>query len=92
LAYNESRIARVKYVSGYRRKSHSHDVVDPVEPTRPVTERLFAVLGLQKLSDEEYLQKLKKSRYVYMERIKKLERDIEQEQEQARQEEKTHGR
>ncbi|THH13859.1 hypothetical protein EW146_g6404 [Bondarzewia mesenterica] len=86
LLYNELQVQRVKYVS---RKLQvvapvvQQDPVDPPEPKRPLSERVMGLIGLKKLSDEQYLAKMKNDREICLRRIAELEK-IQEEEEKGR--------
>lgn len=44
----------------------------------PWTDRVFSLFGLQKVSDEEYLARLKRDRDAHLRRIAELEKETEQ--------------
>jgi hypothetical protein len=73
--YNEVGILRLKYVARSLGEPHP---AEQVAPSR--FERIVAVFGLQKLSDDAYLTLLKQSRARYIDRINQLQREIEQEE------------
>jgi len=89
MAYNEIGVARVKYISQSlkdsmptsRRDLHPYTFDhQPTELPQSILERVMTFLGLRKLSDEEYIKTLKKSRDGYMKQIRRLERETKQEQ------------
>jgi hypothetical protein len=51
--------------------------MDQGEPGEPVLGRMLTKLGIQQISDEEYLAKLKKTRDTHLKRIEQLERQLE---------------
>ena len=71
LGYNELRVWRVHYVS----RQHGEAALDskPSTPSRPLRERLLLLLGIHRMSTEEYLMKLKKQREEALRRIAELE-------------------
>jgi len=76
--FNEMNIARLKYLST-QRKDIGLPTVQATEPTKPWSEKLLGLIGVQVLSDEEYLQKLKKKRDTYLQKIAELERKRDEE-------------
>lgn len=91
LVYNEVQVARVKYVSKHLTDSqvvHAPTPQDarpvappplPREPQKPLSERILTTLGFQRLPDDTYLEKLKRSRDEHLRRITELEREVEAE-------------
>ncbi|KZT71305.1 hypothetical protein DAEQUDRAFT_666338 [Daedalea quercina L-15889] len=88
LLYNELGIARIRYVSRKLQvqqapQTHPSPQSSPSvshlesEPTQSLTERIFSVFGWRKVSDEEYLEKLKFKRDFYLRRIAQLEEERE---------------
>ena len=88
VAYNELGIWRIKYVSrkleenyplvGSNPSADQHASIFTTphiqpEERKPFFERFFELLGMPKISDEEYVQKLKAKREVYLRRIAELE-------------------
>ncbi|KAF9558001.1 hypothetical protein CPC08DRAFT_667974 [Agrocybe pediades] len=75
--YNEMSIARLKYLSK-QREDISLPTVEQTGPSKPWSERLLALVGVRVLSDEEYLEKMKKKRDAYLLQIADLERKREE--------------
>ncbi|KAH9930712.1 uncharacterized protein B0H18DRAFT_133181 [Fomitopsis serialis] len=85
LLYNELDIARIKYVSRKLQtpqeptsalSQHASSIPQPdIEPPQTVAQRIFSALGWHKVSDEEYLAKLKFKREMYLQRIAELEKE-----------------
>ena len=50
-------------------------VVVPPPPSQPMSERIFAWLGFQRVSDEDYLERLKAERDGHLRRIAELEKE-----------------
>ena len=83
-AFNELGIARVKYVSAWQapstptsshpQTSHSGDK----EPPKSFWDRISAFVGLSKVSDEEYLTTLKRTRDRHLKRIEQLEQQLDE--------------
>ena len=94
-AYNELGIARIKYVSRKLQppppppapSTSSSVVPQPAlpapqvddEPKLSLSERVFTALGWHKVSDEQYLERLKLKRGMYLHRIAELEREMAEE-------------
>lgn len=93
-AYNELEVARIKYVSKKLQPPQSPapsipapSLPEPVQPLplqedepRPsLSERVFTALGWHKVSDEQYLEKLKLKREMYLHRIAELQKEKEEE-------------
>ncbi len=72
---------RVKFVSRKIQESHSAPEIAPLPLDKPegprtsIVDRLMAVIGFIKLTDEEYLKVLKKQRDEALERISVLEHE-----------------
>lgn len=77
LAYNELGILRLKYIS--RHANHSHSTPPPTPTVVPMLERILISFGMQPISDEEYLRKLKNTRDKHLKRIEQLEQQLEAE-------------
>ena len=83
LAYNEFGVMRIKLVS--RQIQEARTQPSPLEDSRQQTtifDRFLGLIGFRKLSEEEYLQTLKKQRDEALARIAVLERE-HREQEQT---------
>jgi len=78
LVKNECQVQRIKFVSR-RQDENSLQSAPPIEQTMPWPERLLSTLGFQKISDDEYLQRMIKQRDVHLARITELEHEIEEE-------------
>ena len=94
-AYNELGIARIKYVSRKLQppppppapSTSSSVVPQPAlpapqvddEPKPSLSERVFTALGWHKVSDEQYLERLKLKRGMYLHRIAELEKEMAEE-------------
>jgi len=87
--YNELGIARVKFVyrsqvalapPNLQRPSSPPLTSDnrPTEPPRPLSYKILSFLGFQRISDEEYLTKMKATRDHYLRQIEVLEREAEE--------------
>ncbi|KII88292.1 hypothetical protein PLICRDRAFT_54134 [Plicaturopsis crispa FD-325 SS-3] len=75
LVLNEVDVMRVKSMS---RLSQPAPPV-PQTPQRPLWHRLLDRIGVHRLTDDEYLAKMKASRDTYLQRIRELEKEIEDE-------------
>lgn len=84
LLVNELEVTRLKFVSRKLKASSSSSTptlapiqVEPTEPQNvpPFLDRIASLFGLQRISNEEYLMKLKKERDVALTRIAVLEND-----------------
>jgi hypothetical protein len=75
LAYNETGVARLKYIHSISNVERDHDSSRQLE----YKERVMGLLGIQKISDEEYLKRLKRKRDIYLQQIKILEQEQEKE-------------
>jgi hypothetical protein len=95
LAGNEAEVARVKYVANKLKQpepavrtpatsvtvpASKPDLTAESVSQRPWTDRVLDRLGFERMSDEQYLEKLKRSREVHLARIRELEQELEQEQ------------
>ena len=84
--YNEFGVQRIKFVSRrYPITPHPPTPIDlePSEPSalkRPLLDRMINAIGLNKLSDEEYLAQVRKERAAYLQRIAELEARLEEEE------------
>jgi hypothetical protein len=85
LLYNEIGVQRIKFIS--RRYHISSPPQTPVAlepseapaPQKPLFDRMIHVIGLNRLSDEEYLAQLREERAAYLRRIAHLEARLEEE-------------
>lgn len=100
LAYNEFGVARVKYVSRKLRDPSyvppsappapaaplpsPLDQQPPAEPPTSFFQGIITSLGFARVSDGEYVAKLKRTRAVYLKRIEILEQEIEEERRKGR--------
>lgn len=48
----------------------------PPQPTQPLSQRILSAIGIHRLSDEEYVEVLKKERQGHLDRIRELEREV----------------
>jgi hypothetical protein len=75
---NEIKIQRVKYVSRRQQSLAAQpEVVE--EPKEPWPQRMLGALGFEKVTDEQYLQKMIRQRDVHLARIEELEREAQNE-------------
>ncbi|KAI0723951.1 hypothetical protein C8T65DRAFT_92279 [Cerioporus squamosus] len=93
LGYNELGVMRVKFVSRKFKESRPRTDAVSVSDTAAtasdasrlsIFDRLVRVIGFRKLTDEEYLQALKKQRDEALERIAVLERERSERGEELR--------
>jgi len=83
--YNELGVQRIKFIS--RRYAIPSQPLTPVVaplpeppvPKQPLFDRMIHAFGLKRLSDEDYLAKMKEERAAYLRRIAKLEAQLEEE-------------
>jgi len=85
--YNEIGVQRIKYIS---RRYHISSrpptpptvsgPVEPPAPKRPLLDRMIHVIGINRLSDEEYLAQMREERAGYLRRIAKLEARSEEDE------------
>ncbi|TFK55067.1 hypothetical protein OE88DRAFT_1653703 [Heliocybe sulcata] len=54
------------------------------EPRKPAWERFIGLFGLSKITDDQYLERLKEERDAYIKRIRMLEERIEEEKKNPR--------
>ncbi|TBU35720.1 hypothetical protein BD311DRAFT_12088 [Dichomitus squalens] len=79
--FNELSVMRVKFVSRQMQESQPRPEIVPSppdtleEPRTSIFDRLMAVIGFRKLTDEEYMKALKKQRDAALERIAVLEHE-----------------
>jgi hypothetical protein len=80
--YNEMGVQRLKYISrSYPTPSQPptpSTVSEPSVPKKPLLDRVIHVIGINKLSDEEYLAQMREKRAAYLLRIEKLEAQLEE--------------
>ncbi|KAI0797594.1 hypothetical protein C8Q75DRAFT_9599 [Abortiporus biennis] len=82
LGYNEIGVARIRYVSRQLQASSQKLQIqpnsnEPLEPPKSISDRVAGWLGISKVSDEEYLRRLKRQRENYLVRIAELEKEKE---------------
>ncbi|KAI0086200.1 hypothetical protein BDY19DRAFT_961833 [Irpex rosettiformis] len=77
LGFNELRVQRVKFASRNAEKTRypASPEPKPMEPKKSLFERFLRVLGGRTLSDEEYLEILKRKREGALRRIAELEEE-----------------
>jgi len=92
LLYNEAGVARVKYVMKTMQASRDTPLPPAVQEIpnashsdspRPAFERILSMLGFHRMSNEEYLERLKEKRDGYLRRIAELEQEAERKKESA---------
>ena len=83
---NEADIARLKYISQQRLESTSQPPADPPlehtlahEPSPTLIQRIIQAVGIRKMSEDEYIERMKKTRDHHLHRIAELERQLEAE-------------
>lgn len=82
--YNEIGVQRIKFIS--RRYSIPSQLptptvsglAEPPMPKQPLFDRMIHAIGINKLSDEEYLAQMREERAAYLRRIAKLEEQLEE--------------
>lgn len=83
--YNELGVQRLKFIS--RRytipsqpptPSTVSGLAEPSMRKKPLLDRMIHVIGINKLSDEEYLAQMREKRAAYLQRIGKLEAQLEE--------------
>lgn len=83
-ALNETDVLRVKYVHGMDSRPTSSGITSPggvdssgtSTQARSTGERIFSMFGFTRLSNEQYLVKLRKEREGHLTRIRELEREL----------------
>lgn len=88
-AFNEAGIARLRYISRHHATSGQPSPTQPLRPSdqhilgsdppTTLTQRLMHAIGLRKMTDEEYLEKTRKTRDYHLQRIAELEKQLEAE-------------
>ncbi|KAF8077661.1 hypothetical protein FPV67DRAFT_1684285 [Lyophyllum atratum] len=73
LAYNEASITRLRYVSGL---NVSTPATPAAPPSKPLFERFLTLFGVQPVTDEQYVEKMKKTRDGHLKRIAELEQQL----------------
>jgi hypothetical protein len=84
VVYNEMGVQRLKFIS--RRyytpqpptPSTVSGLVKPSVPKKPLLDRMIHAIGINRLSDEEYVAQMREKRAVYQRRIEKLEARLEE--------------
>jgi len=83
LAFNELSITRLKYISNSGRTVALPEVsTNP--PSKSTSEHILAFLGMKEVTDEEYLEKMKKKREGYLKEIAELEQQLAREHDDDR--------
>jgi hypothetical protein len=82
--YNEMGVQRLKFISQRYSISSQHPtpstvsgLAEPSVPKKPLLDRMIHVIGINKLSDEEYLAQMTEKRAAYLRRIEVLEAQLE---------------
>lgn len=79
-AVNEADIARLRYITQQRYESTSQPLVDPSLSASPtLVQRIIHAVGIRKVTEVEYLERMKKTRDHHLHRIAELERKLEAE-------------
>ena len=77
MLYNEIGVQRIKFIS--RRYPIPPQLpTPPPVPKKSLLDRMVHAIGVNKLSDEEYLAKMREDRAAYLRRIAKLETQLEE--------------
>jgi len=85
MLYNEIGVQRIKFIS--RRYPIPSQLptpptvsrlTEPPVPKKSLLDRMIHAIGVNKLSDEEYLAKMREDRVAYLRRIAKLETQLEE--------------
>ncbi|KAF8643846.1 hypothetical protein AX16_008863 [Volvariella volvacea WC 439] len=81
VAYNELGIYRINYISkSSERQSRAQAPAKPAsQEGLPWTQRIWSWFGVRKMTDEEYLEKLKRTRDYHLKRIEELEQQVAEE-------------
>lgn len=83
--YNEMGVQRLKFIS--RRYPISSQrptspavsgLAEPSVPKKPLLDRMIHVIGISRLTDEEYLAQMREKRAAYLRRIEKLEAQLDE--------------
>ncbi|TFK42296.1 hypothetical protein BDQ12DRAFT_675962 [Crucibulum laeve] len=86
-AYNELSISRLKYVSQMREDAEAAArlpvaIPETASDSSSIKDHLLILIGLRKMPEGEYLEKMKKTRDTYQKRIAVLEQQLAEEREQ----------
>lgn len=82
--YNDLCVQRIKFISRrYHIPSQPSTPIalepsEPPVPERPLLERMISAIGLNRLSDEDYLAQMREERAAYLRRIAELEAQLEE--------------
>ncbi|KIL69998.1 hypothetical protein M378DRAFT_98260 [Amanita muscaria Koide BX008] len=86
-AFNEASIARLRYASRQSSKDEEASLTDTrlpldhnialLEPPSSFGDKVLGLLGVRKMDEVEYLEKMKKTRDRHLERIAELEKQLE---------------
>ena len=83
--YNEMGVQRLKFIS--RRypipsqsptPSNVSEFAEPSVPKKPLLDRMIHAIGINRLSDEEYLAQMREKRAAYLRMIEKLEAQLKE--------------
>ncbi|PPQ87993.1 hypothetical protein CVT25_001072 [Psilocybe cyanescens] len=87
--YNELNIVRLQYISRLREEnrpamaapsSKARNNSESQQESLPLLESLLSFIGIKSMPEEEYLEKMKKTRESHLKRIVELEQKIQEEQ------------
>ena len=82
--YNEIGVQRIKFISRrYPIPSRPPtptvpELAEPLIPKQPLLDRMIHAIGINRLSDEEYLTQMREKRASHLRRIAKLEAQLEE--------------
>ena len=85
LLYNELSVQRVKFVVSRTSPAASprlplpsaSEVTEPSVPKEPLFDRIILAIGFKKVSDEQYLAKMREERAAYLQKIAELEAKLQ---------------
>ena len=83
LLYNELGVQRVKFVSRARPSASPQSplsasgITEPLAPNETLFDRIIHAIGVKRLSDEEYLTRMREERAAYLQRIAELEAKLQ---------------
>jgi hypothetical protein len=80
LFYNEIGVQRIKFISRRSRPPTPTvpELAEPCIPKQPLLDRIIHAIGINRLSDEEYLTQMREERAAHLRRIAKLEAQLEE--------------
>jgi len=78
--YNEIGVQRIKFISRRSRPRTPTvpELAEPRIPKQPLLDRMIHAIGINRLSDEEYLSQMREERAAHLRRIAKLEAQLEE--------------